>query len=262
MLEIDSPSDVYFLSHSEKSLTFGLETLRVRMRRTPVPGASEDTNDPWKPWKRRKLSANRCEKLLIPLPIPHPVHIAISIYNRDSDQPIPLDSDLCWDILRSIEECYGDIEAFNSVTRFRSFGIDSSNDSLDSSSSSGGGDMKDVDSRESVDGTETLPCTNRSINQITITPNNAEDIDETINSVVAATNRVMSHSASSNSITPTNTSYHWTLSNLESNSEFSRRRNNNSSNNDTVRVDLASPEDISMDEQRIVLSGGAYGTTV
>jgi hypothetical protein len=234
------------------------------MRRTPVPGASEEAKDPWKPWKRRKLNANRIEKLLIPLPIPHPVHIAISIYNRDSDQPIPLDSDLCWDILRSIEECYGDIEALNSVTRFRSFAIDSSNDSLDSSSSSGGGDMRDADSRESVDGTETLPCTNRTlaINQITITPNNAEDIDESINSVVAATNRVMSHSASSNSITPTNTSYHWTLSNLESNSEFNRRRHN-SSNNETVRVDLASPEDISMDEQRIVLSSGsAYGTTV
>ena len=199
--------------------------------------------------------------MLIPLPIPHPVHIAISIYNRDSDQPIPLDSDLCWDILRSIEECYGDIEAFNSVTRFRSFAIDSSNDSLDSSSSSGGGDMKDVDSRESVDGTETLPCTNRAlgITQITITPNNAEDIAESIN---AASIRAISQSASTNSITPTNTSYHWTLSNLESTSEFNRRRHN-SGNNETVRVDLASPEDISMDEQRIVLSSGsAYGTTV
>lgn len=231
------------------------------MRRTPASGTSEDVKDQWKPWKRKKLNANRFEKMLIPLPIPHPVHIAISIYNRDSDQPIPLDSDLCWDILRSIEECYGDIEAFNSVTRFRSFAIDSSNDSLDSSSSSGGGDMKDVDSRESVDGTETLPCTNRAlgITQITITPNNAEDIAESIN---AASIRAISQSASTNSITPTNTSYHWTLSNLESTSEFNRRRHN-SGNNETVRVDLASPEDISMDEQRIVLSSGsAYGTTV
>lgn len=243
----------------------GLETLRVRMRRTPVSGATDDDQDQWKPWKRKKLSVTRCEKMLIPLPIPHPVHIAISIYNRDSDQPIPLDSDLCWDILRSIEECYGDIEALNSVTRFRSFAIDSSNDSLDSSSSSGGGEMKDVDSRESVDGTETLPCTNRTlaITQITITPNNAEDIAESIHASVSAGGRV-SHSVSSNSITPTNTSYHWTLSNLESTSEFSRRRNNGGGgNNETVRVDLASPEDISMDEQRIVLSSGsAYGTTV
>lgn len=237
----------------------------MRMRRTPTPSASEDVQEHWKPWKRKKLNVSRCEKMLIPLPIPHPVHIAISIYNRDSDQPIPLDSDLCWDILRSIEECYGDIQALNSVTRFRSFAIDSSNDSLDSSSSSGGGDMKDVDSRESVDGTETLPCTNRSLGptQITITSNNAEEIVESINAGVSVGSRVISHSASSNSITPTNTSYHWTLSNLESTSEFSRRRNNSGSNNETVRVDLASPEDISMDEQRIVLSSGsAYGTTV
>lgn len=246
-------------------MTFGLETLRVRMRRTPTPGGIDDEVDQWKPWKRKKLNVNRCEKMLIPLPIPHPVHIAISIYNRDSDQPIPLDSEMCWDILRSIEECYGDIEALNSVSRFRSFAIDSSNDSLDSSSSSGGGEMKDVDSRESVDGTETLPCTNRSmgITQITITPNNTEDIVESINAGAVIGSRVISHSASSNSITPTNTSYHWTLSNLESTSEFSRRRNNHNSNNETVRVDLASPEDISMDEQRIVLSSGsAYGTTV
>lgn len=235
------------------------------MRRTKTSTGSDEVKDQWKPWKRKKLSENQCEKMLIPLPIPHPVHIAISIYNRDSDQPIPLDSDLCWDILRSIEECYGDIEAFNSVTRFRSFAIDSSNDSLDSSSSSGGGDMKDVDSRESVDGTETLPCTNRSmgITQITITPNNAEDIVESLNAGVTLSGRVISQSVSSNSITPTNSSYHWTLSNLESTSEFSRRRNNGNGNNETVRVDLASPEDISMDEQRIVLSSGsAYGTTV
>lgn len=48
--------------------------------------------------------------MLIPLPIPHPVHIAIAIHNRDTEQPISLDSDLCWDILRAIEDCQGDIE--------------------------------------------------------------------------------------------------------------------------------------------------------
>lgn len=235
------------------------------MRRTPVPGNTEELNEYWKPWKRKKPSASRIEKLLIPLPIPHPVHIAISIHNRDSDQPIPIDSDMCWDILRSIEDSYGDIEALNSVARFRCNQIefDSSNDSLDSSGSSAtGGDMKDVDSRESVDGTETLPCTNRSlvITQITITPNNAQEIAESINSGIPVGSHI-SHSASSNSITPTNTSYHWTLSNLESAAEFSRRRNNSNSN-EVVRVDLASPEDISMDEQRVVLSSSAYGTTV
>lgn len=232
--------------------------------------ANDDTkNEKWKPWKRMK-PVNKCEKLLIPLPIPHPVHIAISIFNRDSDQPIPLDLDLCWDILRSIEECYGDMEALNSVMRYRGSQMDStSNDSLDSTCSSGA-EIKDIDSRESVDGTETLPCTNTrsmlpSNAQITITSNDVQAIAESITSGVGVIGNLISHSNSSNSITPTNISYHWTLSNLES-SDYNRRRNNNgnnNANNDTVRVDLASPEDISMDEQRVVLSNSStYGTTV
>lgn len=230
---------------------------------------NDDKNDYWKPWKRSNLkSENRTgEKLIIPLPIPHPVHIAISIYNRDSDQPIPIDADLCWDILKSIEDCYGDIEALNSAIRYRgseTTGIESSNDSLDSVSSTSGGEIKDIDSRESVDGTETLPCTNRA--QITITSNNVQEIAESITSIGNIGN-FMSHSNSSNSITPTNASYHWTLSNLESSSSAARRNNiNNSNGNEQVRVDLASPEDISMDEQRVVCvsNSGTFGlgTTV
>jgi hypothetical protein len=236
------------------------------MRRSQTASTNESTKN-WKPWKRRKADTNKCEKLLIPLPIPHPVHIAISIYNRDSLQPISIDSDACWDILRSIEECYGDIEALNSVVRYRgsdATGI-SSNDSLDSTSVSSGGEIKDMCSRESVDGAETLPCTNRSLlpmAQITITSNNVQEIAESINS--GGIGNLISHSNSSHSITPTNTSFHWTLRTLES-TDFNRRRNNSSSVNETVRVDLASPEDISMDEQRVVLSNSsAYGlgTTV
>jgi hypothetical protein len=267
----------HIAASSEKSLTLGLETLRVRLRRNQMTSTNEDTKNNWKPWKRIK-SEIKCEKLLIPLPIMHPVHIAISIFNRDSDQPIAVDSDMCWDILRSIEECYGDIEALNSMIRYRgsqATGLDStSNDSLDSTCSSGGGIIKDIDSRESVDGTETLPCTNvRSLlpsnAQITITSNDVQEIAESITSGagVGVIGNLISHSNSSNSITPTNISYHWTLSNLES-SDYNRRRNNNninssSGNNETVRVDLASPEDISMDEQRVVLSSSnTYGTTV
>lgn len=48
--------------------------------------------------------------MLIPLPIPHPVHISIAIYNRDSEQPIPLDSEICWEILKAIEDCQSDIQ--------------------------------------------------------------------------------------------------------------------------------------------------------
>lgn len=64
----------------------------------------------WRPWKRKHSDKYSTGKLLIPLPIPHPVHIAIAIYNRDTEQPIPLDSEICWDILRAIEDCQGDIE--------------------------------------------------------------------------------------------------------------------------------------------------------
>jgi hypothetical protein len=241
----------------------------VRMRRNQTATSTNDEATKWKPWKRsyRKCEIKTGEKLVIPLPIPHPVHIAISIFNRDSDQPIPIDLDLCWDILRSIEECFGDIEALNSAIRYRgseTTGMESSNDSLDSVSSTSGGEIKDIDSRESVDGAETLPCTNRA--QITITSNNVQEIAESIGVI----GNFISHSNSSNSITPTNASYHWTLSNLESSS----RRNNNAAtsgngvggNNETVRVDLASPEDISMDEQRVVCvsKSGTFGlgTTV
>lgn len=231
-----------------------------------MTSTNDDMKNQWKPWKRIRLE-HKCEKMLIPLPLPHPVHIAISIYNRDSDQPIPIDSEMCWEILRSIEECYGDMEALNSVTRYRgsqTTGLDStSNDSLDSTCSSGG-DMKSTDS---VDGKETLPCTNaRSLlpsnAQIKITSNDVQEIAESITGGGIIEN-LMSHSNSSNSITPTNISYHWTLSNLESSSD--RRRNNNAgnANNETVRVDLASPEDISMNEQCVVLTNSStYGTTV
>lgn len=46
------------------------------------------------------------EKLLIPLPVPHPAHIAVTIYNRDADDPIPLESETCQSILRGIEESH------------------------------------------------------------------------------------------------------------------------------------------------------------
>lgn len=56
----------------------------------------------WQPWKRKARPYN-ADKLLIPLPVPHPAHIAVTIHNRDTDDVIPLDSELCCDILRSVE---------------------------------------------------------------------------------------------------------------------------------------------------------------
>lgn len=65
----------------------------------------------WKCWKRKPQRKNiALEKMQIPLPIPHPVCIAIEIYNRDSDDPIPLDSDICWEILKAVEEANGEIQ--------------------------------------------------------------------------------------------------------------------------------------------------------
>lgn len=43
------------------------------------------------------------------LPIPHPVYTAIGIYNRDCDDPIPLDDNICLNILKALEECNDDV---------------------------------------------------------------------------------------------------------------------------------------------------------
>lgn len=61
---------------------------------------------PWKKYPRPYLP----DKLVIPLPIPHPAHIACTIYNRDSDDPIPLESEICQSILKGIEESYGTLK--------------------------------------------------------------------------------------------------------------------------------------------------------
>lgn len=57
------------------------------------------------PWKKQSRPFSP-DKMVIPLPVPHPAHIAVTIYNRDSDDPIPLESDICQNILRGIEESH------------------------------------------------------------------------------------------------------------------------------------------------------------
>lgn len=95
---------ILFIRFSDMSV--GLTTPRVRAHRAQ-PKAVQDTKKPWRPWKQNCGERSVTEKLLIPLPVPHPVHIAIAIYNRDTEQPIPLDSELVWEILKSIEDCQG-----------------------------------------------------------------------------------------------------------------------------------------------------------
>ena len=148
------------------------------------------------------------EKLLIPLPIPHPAHIAVTIHNRDSEDPIPLDSEICQNILRAIEESPGEM-AIETVSRFRGVG-DSSFDSVASQSS--------VSIDTGLD--------------------KADEIHENGNEEKEGE------------------TYHWTLSNWGGG--MARRRNNSGS----VKVDLASPEDVTLDTDTTRVMFSTYGTTV
>lgn len=59
----------------------------------------------WTPWKKFNCPYQP-DKMVIPLSVPHPAHISVTIYNRDSDDPIPLESDICQSILKGIEESH------------------------------------------------------------------------------------------------------------------------------------------------------------
>ncbi|XP_074027506.1 uncharacterized protein isoform X2 [Leptinotarsa decemlineata] len=150
----------------------------------------------WMPWKKHSRPYSP-DKMVIPLPIPHPAHIAVTIYNRDSDDPIALESDICQSILRGIEESHVSPDD-SGIGRFKggadSFGtVSSSSDTLDT------------------------PPMEES------TRNSSEGV------------------------------YRWTLSN------WGQRKRNNSG---SVRVDLASPEDVTLDSDSTRVVFCTYGTTV
>lgn len=68
---------------------------------------------PWVGWgraRRRHPPTPRPTQPPVPLPVPHPVTVALIIYNRDADSPVSLDSDICIDILRTIEEASPDAD--------------------------------------------------------------------------------------------------------------------------------------------------------
>nr|CAD7429185.1 unnamed protein product [Timema monikensis] len=160
----------------------------------------------WTPWKRQCQPYN-AEKLPIPLPIPHPAHIAIAIHNRDSDDPIPLDSELCQNILKGVEDChthhYDTREVLDEqVSRFRGGG-DSSYDSVESHSSTTGGEGS---------GSGETPLGRKE-------------------------------------------SYNWR--HTDWGGAMTRRRNNSGS----IRVDLASPEDVTLDTDTTRVVFSSYGTT-
>ncbi|XP_030754371.1 uncharacterized protein LOC115881129 isoform X2 [Sitophilus oryzae] len=149
----------------------------------------------WMPWKQRYKPYSP-DKMVIPLPVPHPAQIAVTIYNRDSDDPISLESDICQSILRCIEEHHASPDDSG---RFRN-----GDDSCGTMSSSSG--------------TLDSPPTK---------------VEDTIQSTEGV--------------------YQWTLNN------WGQRKRNNSG---SVRVDLASPEDVTLDSDSTRVVFSTYGTTV
>lgn len=150
---------------------------------------------------------------MIPLPVPHPAHIAITIHNRDSDDPIPLESEICQSILRGIEESHGSPDETGKYWKLKNAKL--------LISQKGIGKYK-----AGEDAFETA--------------SSSSDTAETPNTAVDESNRNSSEGV-----------YQWTLSN------WGQRKRNNSG---SVRVDLASPEDVTLDSDRVVFS--TYGTTV
>ncbi|XP_043281763.1 uncharacterized protein [Venturia canescens] len=192
---------------SEKRCDTGGLLTSTRTRRRTISGNGTGEGR-WQPWKRQ-MRPYSAEKLLIPLPIPHPAHIAVTIHNRDSEDPIPLDSEICQNILRAIEESPGEM-AIESVNRYRGGGEggDSSFDSVASQSS--------VSIETGLD---------------------KDDTEDTVEEKEGET-------------------YHWTLSNWGGG--MARRRNNSGS----IKVDLASPEDVTLDTDTTRVMFSTYGTTV
>lgn len=186
-------------------------SIRSSQYRRPVSTSSPSSRISvcWRPWKRHHNPYN-ADKLLIPLPVPHPVHIAITIHNRDSEDPISLDSELCQNILKAIEDAHGQNAALSSgggeegnfsghVARFR-----------------GGG--------ESFDSVESQHSTS-------VVGDETQDSDR-------------------------QETYNWQQTDWAGSA--ARKRNNPN----IVRVDLASPEDVTLDTDSTRVVFTTYGTTV
>ncbi|CAG9812592.1 unnamed protein product [Phaedon cochleariae] len=155
----------------------------------------------WMPWKKHSRPYSP-DKMVIPLPIPHPAHIAVTVNNRDSDDPIPLESDICQSILRGIEESHASPDD-SGIGRFKG-----GPDSLDTPSSS---------SDDPPDSPRPAP------------------------------------SATGGRSSADGTAHRWTLSN------WGQRKRTDSG---SVRVDLASPEDVTLDSDSTRVVFCTYGTTV
>lgn len=92
------------ISPTSSDTNTGQSTIQTTLGGGGTVGGARSTRAPrwWpsvRPWKRPEHPYS-AEKLVIPLPVPHPAQIALTIYNRDTDNPIPVDSDTCKHVLR------------------------------------------------------------------------------------------------------------------------------------------------------------------
>lgn len=206
----------------------------------------------WSHWKRWKHSVecrqNALDKMQIPLPIPHPVAIAIEIYNRDSDDPIHIDSVDSLEILKAFEQASGE-QAPSYVARYRGgaseFNVQTG-ESLGSLLSDHNNDDDDGADNDDEDNETSDRDEDMSLMSDKKAMANGGDA-ETLPCGVSASDVVVKDSNSDKNPPQT---FYWTLSNWGS----------THTDSNTVRVDLASPEDITISEDNMKIS--SYGTNV
>lgn len=274
-VSVFNPRRVMGAKHDRRTEGSGVMGSRVRMRKmaespaqscaitapstvTITEAHSEHKNSSlgvWRPWKRQCIPYS-AEKLLIPLPIPHPAHIAITIHNRDTEDPIPLDSDLCQEILRAVEDAYGmkclaaDLEGHNVVSRYRGGPGDSSFDSAASRSSlSSDCSRPAVGDGLSDERSSTSIITFRRDTLIAPSQENEQRSDR----------RETDHESSTsggNRVGEGSENFNWRPTDWAG---VMRRKRKDSG---SVRVDLASPEDVTLDADGTCVVFSSYGTTV
>ncbi|XP_045520407.1 uncharacterized protein LOC123711728 isoform X1 [Pieris brassicae] len=62
-------------------------------------------------------------------PVPHPATVALVLHNRESDNPVPLETELCVEILRGLEDAPDCDDKREGVERYRGGGSEASSDS-------------------------------------------------------------------------------------------------------------------------------------
>ncbi|KAK3915173.1 Glycerol-3-phosphate acyltransferase 1, mitochondrial [Frankliniella fusca] len=274
-VSVFNPRRVMGVKHDRRTEGSGIMGSRVRMRKmaespaqscaiaapstvTITEAHTEHKNCSlvvWRPWKRQCIPYS-AEKLLIPLPIPHPAHIAVTIHNRDTEDPIPLDSELCQEILRAVEDAYGmkcmvaDPDSHNVGSRYRAGPGDSSFDSAASRSSlSSDCSRPAIGDVLSDERSGTSIITFRRDTLVAPCQENEQRVER------RETEREGSTSGASRGGEGSD-NFNWRPTDWAG---VMRRKRKNSG---SVRVDLASPEDVTLDADGSCVVFSSYGTTV